>query len=45
MMNTSREWNFPAVVTAKRLLMKTASTFFSDFATQKTLRREGSKKQ
>jgi hypothetical protein len=36
MMNSSREWNFPAVMTAKRLLMKSVSTFFFNFATQKT---------
>jgi len=35
MMNSSREWNFPAVMTAKRLLMKSVSTFFFTFVTQK----------
>jgi hypothetical protein len=37
MMKTSREWNFPAVMTAKRLLMKFISIFFFNFATQKTV--------
>jgi len=36
MIKTSREWNIPAVMTAKRLLMKSVSTFFFNFATQKT---------